>query len=317
MNIRRFILAVLAAAIPAGAAAAEQPLLLGVLEQRGCGYKDAGSQNVRVLFAYTGGKWEPLDSMAAAEPHDYSNITWTAAFDGRDFGRLKTVDPGFGLADYNYYDDPESNREYMLHRYPADRLLALAPGATPPRIEDKAGNFTGKCDGHVSLRPVVVVSQPNFRDPAKWKPFRPSAAHKETLFDHVAGRIRAPDKNTGPERRINRCSSDPEVSAVAVENIVLNKSYRNNAGQALISIGLAGPRFECPIVQGPQPLWFLAGEEGIRHIGEALALVDAGDYDGDGAADVLFRFRWLDFGGYKLLYGGLGKEADFSWSTAW
>lgn len=318
MNIQRFLLAVLTAAIPAGiAAAGEQPLLLGVLEQPGCRNMD---RKVRVLYAHTGEIWVSLDTEESAEAYDYSNITWTVAFDGRDLGRFQTVDPGLGHIDYDVYDAPEANRDYMKHRYPIDRLLDPAPGAAPPRIANKNGLFGGMCGKPIDLRPVVVVSRPNFRDPAKWKPFRPGAAYGEKMLEHVAKRIRAPREPVGRESRVERCYYDPEKPGeelIAVADIVFNKSYRNNGGQELISVSLAGPRFECPVVQGAQPLWFLIDGARVRYIGETLTLVDAGDYDGDGSSEVLFLYSWRDSGGYRLFYGGLAARADFDWNSGY
>jgi hypothetical protein len=59
--------------------------------------------------------------------------------------------------------------------------------------------------------------------------------------------------------------------------------------------------------------FFLSGD-GVRYLGSGLSLVDAGDYDADGAAEVLFWSTGYNDDGYVLFYDGLSRHAEFFWS---
>ncbi len=50
--------------------------------------------------------------------------------------------------------------------------------------------------------------------------------------------------------------------------------------------------------------------DGARYLGSNLELVDAGDFDGDGTSEVLFRYSAYDEDGYTLFTDGLTKRTD-------
>lgn len=322
MKIIAVITASCALLLTAGAAhadshdgTAEAPLLLGVLEKPQCQYPKTDAQSVRVLFARTAEGWVPLHTAQAAEPYDYSDITWEVAFDGRDLGRLKTVDPGRDHIDYDMYGEPQADRDYKAFRYPADRLLDLAPGVAAPRIANKSKLFAGWCQEPPELRPIVLVTRPNFRDPAKWKPFIPGGEYRELLLKDVVAELREPGERVSPGRPFTPCYYQPkdrQNRQLAAEDIIPLKSYRDRAGRELISVDLAEHQLQCSV--GRTSLWFLRDDNGIRFLGDLLTLVDAGDYDGDGSADVLFWYNGHNRDGYVLFHDNLGKRVNFYWS---
>jgi hypothetical protein len=57
----------------------------------------------------------------------------------------------------------------------------------------------------------------------------------------------------------------------------------------------------------------LVGDD-TRYLGQDLTLVDAGDYDGDGASELLFWYSGYDEDGYTLVYDGGRKSVDYHWN---
>jgi hypothetical protein len=61
--------------------------------------------------------------------------------------------------------------------------------------------------------------------------------------------------------------------------------------------------------------WFhISKENSISFIGRDLTLVDAGDYDGDGESEVIFRQNEYNRNGYILFYNKFLDHVDFTWN---
>jgi hypothetical protein len=308
-------LLIAALCLTAAPAWAKAPLLLGMLEEPQCYAElacDYGRdkaclaekpRKVRVLFARGADGWIALDSPDAAKPFDYTSPTWHIAFDGRNLGTVGTTDPGF-------HSDFASS-------YPNDYFLNLAPGQSLPKIRNQEGGFGGWCSVP-SLRPLFVVTRPNYRDPERWKPFRPSNGDKKLLLPQVR-KIMAESLCSGGT---NGSDSDVPITAaqlaeITTDNIVLRKSYRDRNGRELVSVGLETKYTEeCYIEEYPYlgSAMFLKAGEDVRFIGGELQLVDAGDYDGDGKSEVVFWYSGYNQDGYVLYDDDFRQRANFLWN---
>src|SRR5262245_51052142 len=151
--------------LPAGA----KDLIVGVLEHPQCEEGDALA--VRALFCKQGQQWTALSSSETSHGISLADVSWTVAFDGKRLGSIATVDPGFSSPD--------------AWTYARDRLLALAPEQPVPSVANREQLFDGWCDVPAH-RPLVVVSQPNFRDPEGWKRFEPDARLRGVLFSRFS-----------------------------------------------------------------------------------------------------------------------------------
>ncbi len=285
------IAAASAQAIISSPAAAEE-VILGVLEHPQC--KKEPLSAVRVLFRERGQEWLALNSEESSREISLADISWTVAFDGKRLGSIKTVDPGFS-SPYPW-------------TYPRDRLLVLAPDQPVPSIANRQEHFGGWCDAPAN-RPLVVISRPNSEDPQRWKRFTPDPTVRNQVFSHFAGAA----------GKANTCESEdlenPSLWRYSADDLVFSGSYQDRAGRTLVGLRLDPARNQC---DGPRDdawatHWFIV-EDSIRLLGVNLTLIDAGDYDADGTAEVLFWYSGYNKDGYSLFYDGLRKRVDYLWS---
>lgn len=155
-------------------------------------------------------------------------------------------------------------------------------------------------------RPMVVVSQPNVADPDHWKPATAPAELEARLIPlfrkEVAG---APSHCEGDSVRY------------ADQAIRVRKSYMSASGVRLVQLALDDKpirRCDGPRDEAYDSRWFYVNGGESRFVGQSLELIDAGDYDRDGHSEVIFHKSGYNLDGYVLLYGGLSKQVQFSWS---
>jgi hypothetical protein len=183
----------------------------------------------------------------------------------------------------------------------------VAAGQSVPRVINKAKLFGGWCD-EPAHRPLVVVSEPNFRDPARWKPFKPDPAYRKELLPAFKSKV----------QKVTVCAPADDTTMrfeYGPDDMVLYPSYKDRAGGKLIAIGLNPVANNCDGPPGPEwsTHWFLLGEGGTRYLGSELSLVDAGDYDGDGRSELVFWHSGYNEDGYSLFYDKARRRVNFFW----
>jgi hypothetical protein len=247
---------------------------------------------VHPLFGLGARGWVALNSAESVRPFDLRDVTWTVAFDGRNLGPVRSIDPGLSPKDSWKY-----SREWYLTVQPVPRAPVVAMGKD---------SFGGWC-GSPTSRSLVLVSAPNFEDPDRWKPFHPTRIVRDSLF----ARIRKVVDLKLP------CRDNAEQSMpldYAAMTFPAQKGYRDRAGRMLVALQVPDKKFVCDSQEGPDALqWFLLSDA-VYPLGPDLQLVDAGDYDRDGKSDLLFWYSGYNNDGFTLFYGGLTKHVDFRWS---
>jgi hypothetical protein len=268
-----------------------EELFVAMLEQPQC--KENTDLMVRVLFIKKNEEWIALDIRNVEESYDFSKVQWITAFDGRNIGQVRTIDP-----------KTEITPEWTYSR---DKLLKMQKATKIVSVLNKSEEFWGWCNAP-KFRPLVLVSKPNFKDPAKWKPFSPVKDTKDQLFPEFK-------KITGG---VERCRNKEDSNLVPcdyqAQDLQLFKSYENLLGQKLISIGLDAKMFNCDLMMDSEwiPKWFLIDQK-IRYIGNELSLIDAGDYDNDGKSELIFWHSGYNEDGYTLFYNNFNDRVDFYW----
>ena len=259
-------------------------MTLGILEHRNSDGEKG--HNARVTFYKEGDQWkafrsdfnteEALSQAAQSFPEE---MRWTVCFDGREYGSLASKNPRV----VNFYKDVGTHQIASEGRVPT----AGKPSAT----------FSG-WPGGLTYRPLVLSSRANCADPGGWRPAQPSASDLKGIRSYLQKEYRI------PAARISRA------------RITANKSYASQArGAKLISVNVAGIKaLPDPGEDGQnRNAWFYVEGGEVRYLGSDMLLVDAGDYDGDGKEEVVFKIQRYNNDGYALYYDGFEQKAEFGW----
>lgn len=287
MKILVLVVILIQSAMPCNALAAS---LVGVLEEPQCRY--GGSRVVRPLFLSKESAWISLSSAQTASPYIQVKMSWSVAFDGHSFGAIQTIDPGF--------TSPHS------WTYTRDRLLNVASGDLAPSVANKSGQFSGWCQ-KPTVRPLIVVSDGQVEDPEKWKPADVSVHDLTHLFDDFK-------RNAGVAFVCASLLEKGVPFEYVVRDLEAAKAYKNNSGRRLVTVRLKnGSGCDGLIDKSWDRHSFLMVNSSIAYLGVGLELVDAGDYDGDGASELIFWFSGYNHDGYMLYSKNSTELIPFTW----
>jgi hypothetical protein len=272
------------------------PLMLGALEDtHGTYADDQYYRSLRALFYKSGTDWksfpsdciseECLRKLAADFPRE---TTWTIAFDGRNLGQVKSRIP------------PEIE---TYSRAGQQQILGTGLKRPVPTIGQRTQEFAGFMDDPV-YRPLVAISQPNFKDPDIWKPV--------TLDAATVAVVRHEFRNKYP--KITDCEVEELRDYRDVDIKILN-AYGSHAGWRLISTSIKGCDIDDLRGDGLSLEWFALDPTGVAHyLNGNMRLVDAGDYDNSGHSQLLFMIDDYNRGGYRLYYDNFQKEVVFEYT---
>ena len=270
-----------------------QPLLLGVLEDTPGRYAgEPHHRNVRAVFRQAGGEWQAfpsdcpdadcLQSIASRFP---PRVSWTIGFDGRAIGQVTARTP----AAFQFYSE--------IGQQIIDGTSAI------PAVGKPSAAYAGWQDEPV-YRPLVASSRSNFGDPEGWKPSLPPAA--------VVRQIRLEFQRKYP--RLVDCEDSEKPKLYTGSEVRPAKAYLSNRGWRLVQMAANA----CAPDDDGSPLgseWFVVTAAGqISYLDRNMWLVDAGDYDNDGSAEVIFSIAGYNRGGYRIFYAGFRKSAAFEFS---
>ena len=274
------------------ASASNLPIVIGVLEKPQC--IDKAGTIIRALFSKNNQGWVSLDTESVFQQYITKSMTWIIAFDGKDEGEIKTIDPGFST-------------EYPW-TFPRDRVLDLSKGQQIPNYPNKLQRFSGWCWAP-PIRPVIVVSGGGVFDPDIWKPYKASVEEFDLVFNAFKAKVGS----------VNICPNLSEKGIpfnYTVKDTEILGGYKDKAGRKLISLRFK-PLKEtdyCGEVVEPEweSHWFLLSDN-VSYIGTGLELVDAGDYDNDGQSEIVFWYSGYNRDGYILIYDNFSRKAEYLW----
>ena len=255
-------------------------------------------RKARVLFVKQANQWLSLEDKienAALYPEKSS---WTIAFDGKNIGGFSSVSNATQL-DKRLRGSPRK-----VHHKPSTQQL--------PTIGEPSPLFQS-WEHPSNYRPLVLVSKPNYTDPERWKPFAPEPELKTLVYTIYKSYQEA----------------GLQSEKIAFDSIVFLKSYQSNKNDRLLHVAYKKTDYENKVYI-TNKTWFFASRHGeiinlskvidYRHQdrGDAsiseCALIDAGDYDGDGQSEVLFWVNRYNGNGYILFYNDFTAHAAFEWS---
>lgn len=280
--------------------AVAQNLMLGVLEDVPKEGGQSPNFRIRIVFKKEKSGWAAFQSscpdencvrtIASTFP---SPTEWTIAFDGRKLGKLSAHKPDH----YSYYSEVglQDLREYQT---------------SVPRIGKQSTEFGGYVENSV-FRPLVAISLPYYTDPDKWKPFTPSPSQIVAL----KGGFRQHNPNlckltAGEESKLEPFRyQDDDVKVV--------KAYQSRGGWAIARLHL-DEAVDCQDDEAGFEIYdqwyYITPEAHVVYLDDGMWLVDAGDYDNDGASELLFSIDRENRGGYVLFYDHFRKHSTFEYS---
>ena len=243
---------------------------------------------VRVAFRKTAAGWQAFESQAdgpaalkSAGERFPKRLDWTIAFDGKALGQVASTAPG----EWKYYSDIG--------------IELIAPGQPVPRIGKPDARFQPWEAETPVYRPLVLLTRPNVADPDGWKPAALDGAGRARAL----AAFRAQVTRENPAFRF----SDRNVGVAA--------AYRAHSGRMIVALRLDpkqnhddGPPDEQWSIH-----WFVMDDE-PRFLDRDLALIDAGDYDGDGYSELIFAKSGYNYDGYVLYDDDLRHPVEFGWS---
>lgn len=254
---------------------------------------------VKVLFYQQDHDWKSIESKIN-DPSVYpSACNWFIAFDGKQIGSLSSK-----KAPLLFEDSPWT--------YPRDSYHSTVE-KNLPQIGGPDAAFAS-WSFEKEMRPLVVVSEDHCSDPGQWKPFEPDMADMDLLYPVYAAYAL-------------KSSSADTIKKTSLRYL---KSYRSeNAGQ-LIQIGWMQEYEDKEYIA--DPVWIYKSPSGeIWNISKVIdynfmqddfgdddvsvnTMVDAGDYDGDGKSEVIFRSSRYNGDGYVMFFNEFTDMVSFTWS---
>jgi hypothetical protein len=263
----------------------------------------AKNRVIIAAFSREANGWKTLDRLTR-------NVKWTIAFDGRNLGEVETR--------------PSPASEMAVNPNPADASSTYAhavqtictPEGKVPAIGKPGNKFAGAFET-VVRRPLVVVSQPNFMDPDRWKP--------ATVPAELAQPVRVAFGQA--HQHVRQCDSQGEPLKqdwdVPESELAIVGTYASNKGSFLVETQLK--HHHCVFDIGEKNLtnlegtqWFFVDRDrAVRSLGNDWQLVDAGDYDADGKSEVVFFFGDSETGreAYILFYDDFQSQVTWSYPS--
>lgn len=233
------------------------------------------------------------DAMAALPLSYPAKVNWTIVFHGKNIGHV-------------------TSKKQKLLKYYADVGFQDIVGNSPiPTIGKRSLDYAGDYDGYPVYRPLISVSQPNFKDPDGWRPKKLSDAVIQLARKAFQQKFHTASNCASPDADISKPTTYKK------KDIKILKSYISKQHWAVVRMALADYRCDY-IIDEDSPFddqWFvISPSKKVKYLGAGMNLIDAGDYDNNGKSELMFTISGQNEGGYKLFYDGFKKHATFEFN---
>jgi hypothetical protein len=187
-------------------------------------------------------------------------------------------------------------------------LQAIISKDPVPTVGKRSREYGGFADAAV-YRPLVAVSEANFKDPEAWKPSQ--------LAPDLVTLVRAQFRKRFPavSNCTNRADAAEKPWPYRDENIRVLKTYSSNRRWSVAQLRLGEYRCDGPPSDPFLDYWFaISPANEVTLLDSGMWLVDAGDYDNDGRSELVFSISRYNNGGYELFYDDFKKHVTFEFS---
>lgn len=288
--------AALAACSPPPITSASAPTI-GVLEERpGATTDEAPRHVVRVLFHKDASGWQSYDPdcsdeacLRTATAHFPQATLWAISNHGQSFGEVSARTPSA----WTLYADVGQQE--------------LAADAQPPTLGVRSNEFAP--DANTPLhRPLVASSPSAYADPHGWAPSPPTPEAQQAV--RAAFRAQFTDVINCAD-----ASSPPAPRTYTDADIDLSSSFVSGAGWRVTTARLGGYACDGPLEGAyADQTYAISPTNEARLLGEGYRFLDAGDYDSDGAPEIIFVINQSNVGGYALYTSDFSQSAVFDFS---
>lgn len=289
-------LAIVAACTPAANPVTTSPIV-GVLEERaGATTDEAPRHVVRALFHKGATGWESYDPNCSDEAclttstaRFPAETAWTISNQGQSLGEVTAATPSA----WALYADAGQQE--------------LAADAHPPTLGERSNDFAP--DAGVPLhRPLVATSPGAFADPQAWASAPATAeaqlALRQGFVAQFTGVTNCADATTPPQPR-SYTEADIEIS----------RTFASSTGWRIATARLLGYACDGPLEGAyAEQTFAISPANDVRLLGEGYRFLDAGDFDNDGQAEVIFVINQYNTGGYALFANDFGQNAVFDFN---
>jgi hypothetical protein len=296
--LRLAAFALLAACAPAAPpAAGASSAMIGVLEDRP-GATTAEPQRfiVRAAFHRAADRWLAYDllcgdevCLAAATARLPQQTTWTVSLNGNRLGDVVAHTPPI----WTRYGD----------------VGAQDVSADTPAPASGARSTEFAEDGATPVhRPLVASAPASFADPQSWAAAPAPAETLQALRRSFRAQFSDVANCAAP-------TAPPTARAYRDSDIDVSQTYASAPGWQIATLHLTGYSCDGPIEGAYADQVYAVSPNGeVRHLGEGLRYLDAGDYDNDGRSELIFAINRYNQGGYALFANDFAQTAEAAFS---
>lgn len=307
-----FFFAVIAGAMVASVASAQTSnaqdlaraqlprVIVGVLHELLEADQKTYRPSIRPAFFYSDGAWRAFDANCARSSCFIGKSQWTIGFDGRRLGELRTHPPA---VDWRTLSE--------------NGAQAIVEG-TPPWVGARDTRFAG-WEGAPVHRPLIATINAAIHDPELWR--------RAPLNAAALRAVQQAFRSHYPDVRVCRSGVDSPNTfspwAYRASDILAPDSFSSAAGWRIVSLNLPFERIShCDgVTFGPgdtkspwAPNLFAIDPKGaVQWLGVGLRLIDAGDWNGDGASELLFHASRYNRDGYWLFANAFQTVLAIEW----
>jgi hypothetical protein len=270
--------------------------IVGVLEERlGTNTEEPTRFVMRAAFHKEGDAWRAYDHecsdqacLTAAVVRVPQETSWTVALHGQRLAEISARTP----AAWTRYADVGQQE--------------LSAGAAAPTSGARSMDFAGQL-GAAVYRPLVATSPGSFSDPQAWAAATLPAATVQALRQSFRAKFAV----------VVDCASavaPPRPRTYRDDDIDVSQTHASTTQWRIATLHLTGYRCDGPLEEAYADQVFAVSPAGeVRHLGEWLKFVDAGDYDADGQSEVVFAITGANQGGYQLFANDFAQNAVFGY----